>query len=114
MSTPSIKEIFENKKSVSLLPELKEHCYTDPELKMLCIKHPLLFSIPHHPAQNLLCNVRFLRIKEQIEKSLTQKDWGLYIFTHERPYRLNAFLDLLNMPDVKIENREYWELLKEI
>jgi ribosomal protein L21E len=71
------------------------------------IKHPLVFSIMHSDMLNKTVNKQFAYKKEASAKALADKEWGRYIFLHERPYRVNAFCDIRD----KLTDKEYWELL---
>lgn len=42
--------------------------------------------------------------------ALTEKNWSKYVFLHERPYRLDAFLEI----EDEMTDEEYWELLIDI
>jgi hypothetical protein len=74
------------------------------------IKHPLCFSIFHTPQQNYRMN-KYLEYKLQAtEEALNKKEYATYIFLHERPYRLEAFLEV----ERKLDDEQYWELLGDI
>ena len=71
------------------------------------LRHPFVFSVPYFPNMNDYINKMYLQKKGLIEKSLKTKHYDNYIFLHERPYRLQAFLDIEN----KLSPKKYWELL---
>ena len=85
-------------------PELERHC-VDTEIGM-CIKHPLVFSIMHNPVMNAMVNRAFNAKKKGIARALDDKNWDKYVWLHERPYRLDAFLDV----EHHMSDRQYWEL----
>ena len=74
------------------------------------LKHPLVFSVPYIPQLNNLLNLQLKQKKEAIKKSLENKNFSTYIWMHERPYRLQAFLNIQSMMDEK----DYSKLLKDI
>lgn len=76
------------------------------------IKHPLVFSIFHTDNQNYIINQHYEWKKQAVRKARTEREWSSYVFLHERPFRLNAFLDI--EPMVREEPDQYWELLGEI
>lgn len=41
---------------------------------------------------------------------MDEKDYGKFIFWHERPYRIDAFVQTMNF----MTDREYWKILGEI
>lgn len=85
-----------------------------PELKRYFdgthIQHPLIYSIYHFEQTNALTNARYLAKKKAVEEAKERKDYSGYIWLHERPYRLDAFLSIMN----ELENIAYWEMLAAI
>jgi len=74
------------------------------------LRHPLVFSVPHFEQLNSLTNKRYLYIKERVRVHFDKKEFSEYVFFHERPYRLQAFIDCHKLlPDM-----QYWKLLSEI
>src|SRR5436190_1976909 len=47
------------------------------------------------------------KLKEWIAESLAEQDWWQYVWWHEPPCRLDAFLAIENL----MSDREYWSLL---
>lgn len=89
-----------------LHPELAE-CLEDDGLFAPSIKHPLVYSIIHAPQMNALVNRQFAAKQDALKRARERGDWATCVWLYERPYRLDAFLDIsrhLNGPD-------YWELL---
>lgn len=74
------------------------------------IKHPLVFSIVHTPTMNAFVNAQFRAKKKALDKARRKGDWDAYVWLHERPYRLDAFLDI----SWHLDGPRYWELLGEI
>ena len=72
------------------------------------IRHPLVYSVPHHPAMNKHINGHYLYKKERIKKAKEEKDWYLVIGLYERPYRMSAFQKI--SPFIT-DQKEYSELL---
>lgn len=92
-------------------PLRKELMKYKGELKgMPVVRHPLVYSVPHDESFNALLNKRYELIKAECEKALAKKDYGKYIFWHERPYRLDAFMEKMNF----LTDRKYWKILGEI
>jgi len=91
----------------------------DPELEMWVdldgplgpsIKHPLVFSIVHHPNLNALVNEQFRIKKEALAEAIAKGQWHRAVFLYERPYRVEAFADIC----WKLDAAEYWDLLREV
>lgn len=91
--------------------ELADHLYDDEPFG-LGIKHPLVFSIAHSAMQNAHVNKMLAYKKKALAKALEKRDWNTYVYLHERPYRMDAFIELVGM-DV-MTSREYWTVLGSI
>lgn len=90
-------------------PELEEY-KTDGGSLGTMIQHPLAYSIMHSPALNKMMNKTLKMKKEELAKALEKKDYNRYVFVHERPYRINAFVDIMN----ELGKKEYYILLGDI
>jgi hypothetical protein len=77
------------------------------------IKHPLVYSIFHQPQLNVFVNNQYKHKSEKLKSSINSMDYDSIIFLHERPYRLNAFVEFIHN-DEKITDQQYWKLLSEI
>lgn len=77
----------------------------------LCIKHPLIFSVMHHPGLNALVNEQFRHKTEAAVEARREKRWSRFINLHERPYRLTALVEVEH--EIEADD-EYWELVAEI
>lgn len=74
------------------------------------IKHPLVFSIVHTPTLNAFVNAQFRSKKEALKRARDKGDWEACVWIHERPYRLDAFLDI----SWRLDGPRYWELLGQV
>lgn len=81
------------KKEEPLDPELKK--YLSSEDGFSIIKHPLVISFPHVDELNALTNAKFKFMKYKIDSLKRTRDWGGYVFSHERPFRLEAMIEVL-------------------
>lgn len=86
-----------------LVPYLDEH----PELGTI-LRHPLVYQVPIW--SNGSANKMYESKKKQIEKVLLKQDYKIYVWLHERPYRLTAFEEISN----KLTDTKYWNLLSYI
>jgi len=90
--------------------ELKDYAYEDP-LFGQSIKHPLFFWIaPITPEVTDFINASFAQKRASAEEALAKKNWGRYIYLHERPYRIDAFEDVMD----EMTDQEYWSRLSNI
>lgn len=102
-----LKEILQNKEELN--PELKEHV-SRSEMGLYMLRHPLVYSVPYSEIENHWINKHYQHKKAQIKAALKEKDYNLFVFTHERPYRLAAFSVIDNL----LSNEQYWKLLGEL
>jgi hypothetical protein len=76
------------------------------------IHHPLVVYAPYNENMNYMANRQYEAKTEAVKKAMNDKNWHHYIWLHERPYRLEAFIMIM---DVLHETPElYWELLHDI
>lgn len=101
-----IEEVLD--KEEALDDELVRHSAEYPQIGF-CIKHPLVFSIMHHPQMNALVNQQFRHKKAAAEKALAEKNWMQWVGLHERPYRLTALMEV----EDQIESEEdFWPIAR--
>jgi hypothetical protein len=72
-----------------------------------CLKHPLVFSVPYM-GENGMLNQRLDMKRRACEKAWDNNEWATYMWLHERPYRLQALLEMEPYVD---DDAEYWDLL---
>lgn len=96
-------------KEEELDPELVAYVDEDGPLGM-CIKHPLVYSICHHPMLNARYNAVLKAKQKALAKAEEEGKWSTYLWLHERPYRLFAFGEIQE----ELDEETYWQLLGEI
>lgn len=76
------------------------------------IRHPLVYAVPFfdHPTTVARLNKQLAAKKEAVEKAFGESNWAQFVFLHERPYRIQAFMDV----QAEMYDKEYWPLLAEI
>ncbi|MDB4778227.1 hypothetical protein OAG68_02100 [bacterium] len=84
-----------------LLPELQA------AMSGHVIRHPLLVATTGSIAMN---NFLLLSKRREIENAEKETDWFKYIFTHEKPFQLSAFMDVAE----RMDDRTYWELASSV
>jgi hypothetical protein len=88
-----------------LHPDLVEHVI--PTEFGSVVHHPLVIEIAPHPG---LVNARYVAKTQQVRSARRRKDWRSFVWLHERPYRLNAFVDIHR----RLDDDAYWSLLADI
>ena len=96
---------FFKRMEVALDPELEEHLVKTEWGTM--IQHPLVHGFLSLPG---LANEQLIYKQTALAKAKAESDWGSYIFLHERPYRVQAFLDV----EDELDDDEYWQLLLDV
>lgn len=75
-------------------------------LRML--RHPLVYQVPFW--NNGSANFQYEHKKKAVEQALDDRNYSRVVFLHERPYRLEAFINIQR----KLSNEQYAELLADI
>ena len=91
-----------------LCAELEKYHYKAKTMDM--VRHPLVYSVPYHPSENAMLNYRLKLLKEAVAAKLLESDFAGFVFLHEKPYRLDAFMSISD----KLTPYQYWELLGEV
>ena len=91
-----------------LRKQLRQYLETDGALGCM-IRHPLIFSVPHHEGFNALVNAGYEQKLEQVRAAWANGDWSSYVWLHERPYRLRALFDLQDIP-----TDDWWNLVGKV
>lgn len=94
-------------KQEELCDELKDHMFE--QAGFTCVKHPLVFSVPHHDFRNAMLNEQLKQKKEAVAEAYDNRQWNSYIYLHERPYRLEAFTNIYDDP--AMSPQDYWKTL---
>ena len=81
-----------------LHPNLIPYIERNKALGWTMLRHPLVFSIPYDPHMNAVLNRQYTYKAEHLAKAKAESDWAKVLFLHERPYRLQALLEV--MPNV--------------
>lgn len=90
--------------------ELEPYYEEDGALGWASIRHPLVYSILHTPNQNAMVNAQLKAKQKAVAEAFRDKKWTSYIYLHERPYRLDAFMGVCD----RFTDEEYWDLLGSI
>ena len=92
-----------NKKE-ELCEELKKHLENNGKFDL--IRHPFIYSVPHFEGQNALLNKQ-LEVKSKYAKELLEKkEFFSFVFLHEKPHRMNAFIEVKD----KLNDKDYWSI----
>ncbi len=69
------------------------------------LRHPLIYQVPliNKGAANRL----YLQKVQETERALAERKFSQYVWLHERPYRFDAFINVVE----QLSDKDYWELL---
>lgn len=95
--------------SEALDPELADWVVETPRLG-LCLKHPLVFQVPFHPALAGLVNDALKAKREWLAEYAAAENWKGWVWAHERPYRHSAFGQICE----DLDDKAYWQLLRDV
>jgi hypothetical protein len=98
--------IIQDELAQELLPELLP--YVEQGSLGEQLRHPLLYQVPllNNGGANRLYKYKV----QETQRALAESDWKQYIWLHERPYRVDAFIEVAD----KMSDRCYWETLAAI
>jgi hypothetical protein len=88
--------------------------YTEDEL-FPCVKHPLVFSVPHTPVVNAMLNKALQQKKEMLIRAIKKKNWMSYVVLHERPHRLDALAKMMGLgffEHIEENPADYWDMIR--
>lgn len=74
------------------------------------LKHPLVFDIAYAPQRAYQSNDQYLAKREIIEKCMADHSWSNIIWLTERPYRVQAFVQI----SAKMDDEYFWRLLADV
>ena len=72
------------------------------------LRHPLVYSIPYFPPMAGMMNRSLYMKREMLQAAKIERNWESYVFLHERPHRLPAFM---RMQD-EMTDAEFWTGLR--
>ena len=74
------------------------------------LRHPLIFCVPYSEQMNAITNKRYEEKKKKSKEFLDEGLFTAYVWLHERPYRIHAFLEVKD----SLSDIDYWETLSNI
>jgi hypothetical protein len=84
--------------------DLKPYAFQNKAL--FCIHHPLMIVIPYFDREhNAVHNYNYKLKLEDLKMWEEKREWQRYVRVYERPYRLQAFMDIAD----KLTDAEYWD-----
>jgi len=87
-----------NMPEADLIDELCDYITQGGKSGLRFINHPYVNTI-YSPELNAMYNLNYLEKKKAVTKARGNSDWATFIFLHERPYRLQALLELVKQHD---------------
>jgi hypothetical protein len=103
MQAEQMMEQLMGEMSEELIPELLP--YLEDGVMGKQIRHPLIYQVPLW--SNGSANRMYSQKKSEVARARKEKDWSRFVFLHERPYRLNALLEIQD----QLKDTQYWSLL---
>ena len=91
-----------------LEPELEEYLSEMPGLGYK-LQHPLVYHVPFSHSFSKMANRLFREKQEALEKARAEKNWSKIVFLHERPWRFQALVNILD--DHLLADEVLWPLI---
>lgn len=91
-----------------LHPDLIPYLSKSKELGWDILQHPLVYSVPFIASG--LINRQYEYKKTSVAKALLENNFDSYVFLHERPYRIGAFINIQH----RMKDTVYWRLLGDV
>ena len=88
-----------------LHPDLEAHLVTTDFGRM--VHHPLVIEIMPRPA---MVNYRYEAKRKALHEAMSDSNWHQAVWLHERPYRLDAFMQI----EDDLDDDDYWSILADI
>ena len=88
--------------------DLEAFIDTNNDLGMPIVRHPLVIWVG--PIVPGIINKQYRQKLEAVADARKEKKWSSYINLHERPYRLDAFMDVKD----EMTDSEYWSSLADV
>lgn len=92
-------------KQEELHSDLKHYVYTEGKTFPL-LSHPLMTICPYWERMNADINASYEQKLKDLKKCKENFNWWRYMFIYERPYRLQAFMDIAD----QLIDQDYWEI----
>lgn len=92
-----------------LHPELKS-AIVESSFGTPIVHHRYVISIFYTPAENHRLNMTYQIALRESSKAIVAGYYDRYVFIHERPYRLQAFMEVRE----RMDDSCYWNLLRDI
>lgn len=74
------------------------------------LQHPLVYSAPYFEAENGFLNAKFLEVSKRVRQSVLDNDFFTYIGLHQRPYQLQALLEVAD----HMSDGDFWTAVKDV
>lgn len=74
-----------------------------------CLHHPLIIEVLYRPEMHKRYNKMYQLKRAEIAESISTENWAKFVFLHERPYRIDALIEVMSEHDVPQE--KLWSLI---
>lgn len=103
-----MEQLTEEQAQEELHPELAR-CISDGSFGPI-LRHPLVYCALYDETQAWRCNRALEHKSALLTDAVRQKRWQKAVMLHEKPYRLDALLQIAE----RMEDRDYWHLLGDV
>ena len=94
--------------------DLADYVFPDETFGQV-IHHPLvIWFMPLNSMTVEMVNTQYEQKCKAVEQALDKCEYERYIWLHERPYRLQAFISLIDEIGADISDTQYWKIVGEI
>lgn len=100
-----LQELLEMYRPEPLHPDLVDHIQPGRIPGTLVLHHPWIIMIAYGEVRNRSANEQYAHKKLKVEEALRDRNWHRFLILHERPYRLDALLQIR----AYLDEREYWK-----
>lgn len=96
-----------------LHPDLVGHVREGAGTGMLFLHHKYVVTLAMPDGMWGLINRQYEHRRDAIAQARDERNWGYYVFAHERAYRIDALIELLEEDSLKL-NRKGWKLCRDV
>lgn len=88
--------------------ELQDHIFDGRLGKM--VHHPLVIQVFYREHMNPMLNQMLRQKQKLVNEYMKERNYEGYVFLHERPYRLEALLEIVTY----LKPEDYWNVIKSV
>lgn len=97
-----------------LHPDLRGHIRPGPQTGMMFLHHKLVVTIAMPDGLWGHVNRLYEHKLSQIAEARAEADWSRYVFLHERAYRTDALMELVEEGAIRFTSAKHWRMIHEV